>query len=296
MEERTNENLLSGVENENEFLDVPASSNWERRCGCCGVLQKKNRSIWYCHYWKLEPLMPIFVCCMMMFSYLVYLICALPRYKTLLLKLISFFHVTIVVAMFFWSYLSASLSDPGYLPFNWVNTKKTKYTWEELMDGTVTTPEQLDYVKSVKKPFDSSFSTSYGRYVLRADHICGWIANWVGKRNHKQFILLSVWGFISTLSLMIWEFVAGDLKSIEYASVILEGVFCISLLCSSCSFIYEITFAQTRVQKFKGDEVKEKSRIEAMREVCGSAPMICWIIPFHAFPDEIEYEYEYEQN
>lgn len=284
------ENLLSDMHNDNIDLEVPPNSEWKRSCGCCGVLTEKKRQKRYCFYWQIEPLMPIFVCCMMIYPYLVYIICTITRIKSLATKIISLIQITIGVVMFYWSYLSSVFSDPGYLPFNWAKTKKTKYSWEELMDGTVSTEEQMEYIKNAKKPFDSSFSTSYGRYVLRADHICGWIANWVGKRNHKQFILMNVWGFYTTLSLIIWKFVVGHLSTLEYATAIIEGMFGIGLLCSSSSFIYEITFNQTRVQKYKGEEIKEKSKIDAMREVCGKAPIICWIIPFHAFPDDIEYD------
>ena len=71
---------------------------------------------------------------------------------------------------------------------------------------------------------------------------------------------MNVWGFYTTLSLIIWKFVVGHLSTLEYATAIIEGMFGIGLLCSSSSFIYEITFNQTRVQKYKGEEIKEKSK------------------------------------
>jgi hypothetical protein len=40
------------------------------------------------------------------------------------------------------------------------------------------------------------FSSSARRYVLRPDHPCLWTASWIGKLNHKFFLLLNIYGIM----------------------------------------------------------------------------------------------------
>jgi hypothetical protein len=55
------------------------------------------------------------------------------------------------------------------------------------------TPEQL-WAKGTRKGNRCIFAKSARRIVIRPDHYCGWIASWIGKRNHKLFVLTNIWG------------------------------------------------------------------------------------------------------
>jgi hypothetical protein len=198
--------------------------------------------------------------------------------------------------MFITSYFNAVCRDPGYLPFNWQSSSPTKFDWRSLMDGTAILPGQFAYVEQNVRPPGCSFSKSYGRFIIRGDHICGWISNWVGKRNHKHFLLMMGWGILCAISLFCWRFApqkSGGLAItmigvLDIVAAIIEGLFGLLLIGSFVSFCSEVVRGQTRVDRFKGIERVSGGWKEAMKEVCGDRNMWCWLCPTDAFPMEIE--------
>jgi hypothetical protein len=74
--------------------------------------------------------------------------------------------------------------------------KKEVFTYEEQLDGVITTPEQFDFAHSNRYPERGSLSKQARRLVLKADHICPWIANWVGLKNYRYFYLKLVWALM----------------------------------------------------------------------------------------------------
>jgi hypothetical protein len=166
------------------------------------------------------------------------------------------------------------------------------------MAGTVTTKVQHEYVRAVPRPPGCSFSRSSGRYVIRADHICGWIANWVAKRNHKHFILFMWWGAVASLSLFAWRWIPqSDLKKqshwmwvVELTATVAEGVFGFCLLLAGPSFCVGVLSARTKLQRMKGEDARQVGRMEALRQVFGDGSVVAWAWPTDAFGDEIQLE------
>lgn len=281
-----------------ELPDPPPPTSWIKTGHCCGKIRDSETGISrnYCAYWKCEPCMPIFLSTVMLFCFAIFSVAVLVRLPSTGLKIAAGLEVGTVLIIFFWAYLGAVCRDPGYLPFNWWTTKKSKYSWDELISGTAIRKEQFDYVQSVPHPPGCSFSRTSGRYIIRADHICGWIANWVGKRNHKHFVLFQFWGGITALSMFVWRWfpktslrdVNNTMWVLEIFAMLLEAVMCVALTCSSSSFACEVMDSQTRVQKYKNEAVPVVSKIDSIRKVCGNGPMVCWMCPVDAFPDEIE--------
>ena len=283
-----------------EIREFPGPTVWRRLCGRCARIEEPEHSVnnYYLGYWQCTPYMPIFVMCLVTYCYVSFLVLVVPRVPYTVLKVVCVVETTVTLVLFLWSYFGAVCLDPGYLPFTWLETRKSKYSWEELMSGTAARSDQFNFVKDAPRPPGCSFSHQSGRYVIRADHICGWIANWVGKRNHKQFILLVFWGGIFAISMFCWRWAPRtSLKSesetkyvMELANTVIYAMFGIILPLAALSFTYEVASHKTRIQKYKGTEVTRVSTKMAMRAVCGDGNMCCWICPTPAFPDDIPIE------
>lgn len=86
--------------------------------------------------------------------------------------------------------------SPGYLPWYWSVEQGTQYTWEEHMDGVITTESQYNFANDHEKPERGSLTKQGRRLILRADHICPWIANWVGLKNYRYFFTKLLWTII----------------------------------------------------------------------------------------------------
>lgn len=287
-----------------EDLVFPAPAPWRRygkNCPC-GRFYENDKV--YCCYRECDPTMPFFCTFLMTYCEVIYLLAILPRFQNIALQIVATIETFACYILFMWAYYGAACSDPGYLPFDWLKTKRTKYRWDELMDGTVVKMEDFNLIDNLPKPPGSSFSKHSGRYIIRADHICGWIGNWVGKRNHKQFILMTLWGGLAALSYFVWRWIPTKslkeyseiLFGFEIAAAILEAVFALMLLVSFGQFTMEITEDQTRIQKWKGEATVKKGHIESMKEVCGNGYKCGWICPYHAFSDDLILEDHGEPN
>jgi hypothetical protein len=111
------------------------------------------------------------------------------------------------------SYLCAVFSSPGYVPFYWAVERAETFSYEQQMSGVITTPEQYDFANYNGRPERGSLSRQARRIVLRADHICPWIANWVGLKNYRWFFLKLIW---ATVYFINW-FVVFALDAVEMA-------------------------------------------------------------------------------
>ncbi|EAX97268.1 DHHC zinc finger domain containing protein [Trichomonas vaginalis G3] len=101
------------------------------------------------------------------------------------------------------AYFTAMIKGPGYYPYNWSLTRKTQYTWNEMMTGVAMFQEQEDFAKSQPMPTRSSFSVNARRFVIRADHICAYMQTWIGFHNHKYFIMTTMWATIYSITYVL---------------------------------------------------------------------------------------------
>jgi hypothetical protein len=276
-----------------EPIQLPRPTKYKLYC-CKNCATLEGSSDLHCHYWKIELCMPIFVSILILFCAGVYAAAIFPRLP-IPAMVVTGLEVFASVMLFFWSYFAASCRDPGYLPYDWHTTKRSKYAYLDLLAGTAVRKDQFEYVASVPRPPGCSFSKEMGRYVIRADHICGWIGNWVGKRNHKHFILFVFWGSILSVSLFVWRWIPRDslkeksmtLYIMDIAACVLEALFGLLQIGAVWSFVGEVLDNKTRVQRHKGEDTVQLSNTEAMQQICGTGSMCCWFCPGDAFPDDI---------
>lgn len=270
------------------------------KCGCCGpyvevfVPNKKSRK--FLRHWECQPAMPIIVSILTLFCLVDYFVCAYP-YSYKVIQIIAPFPIIITCVLFLWSYFNAVCMDPGFLPFDWVKTKKFYYTWQEQLSGLAIVPTQINFARQpANRPPHCSFSSSAGRYVVRADHICGWIANWVGKRNHKQFMLLNLYGGLYTGCLLGFNF--GTKESLfsrdfdylmpQLIGMALEVSFCVVLIGFFITTLIDLAHNRTKIQKMRGDQGDNRYTFtESLEEVCGTGSKCLWCCPTPAFDENM---------
>lgn len=276
--------------------EEPPETEWIKECGldCCPMVQVQGpQPRIYCGHRDCSFGMPIFCTLLTLFPLGVFLFVVRPRIGNVKILYCGLALIFFTLVMFMWSYMGASCMDPGYLPYNWAKTQKFTYTWKEQLSGLAVREDQLEYAKNHRAPF-ASFSKSAGRFVIRADHICGWISNWVGKRNHKQFIIMNFWGSMYAISLFIFSFFINSsimkVGSLNFGLMLgamgIEIVFAFTLFYVFIFTIKDLLSDITKIQKFKHQKGKKIGKCQAMRQVCGEGNVLCWLIPIPAFgPD-----------
>lgn len=284
----------------NEFPDDPPETEWTYifPCHCCPLAKLKtnnnnNRIFFHGIEIKFESLILVFVSSLIFFTYYTYYTSIFSQFQGTLKK-VSVIETTIVTILFLWSYFSAACMDPGFLPYDWYRTQNDWYSWEDQLSGLAITEMQCVFVDMHERPKNASFSRSSGRFVIRGDHICDWICNWVGKRNHKQFLLLMVWGIFYCFSMSIWSLLANlkNLSSFQYSlvviSLVLEIIFGTSLILFFFSSLYLVLSSRTKIQVMKNLEMNDKkSCVDALEEICGPGTKMLWLLPFPAFGKEL---------
>lgn len=94
----------------------------------------------------------------------------------------------------FWSFLRCSLSDPGFVPEEWHAFEPTlARPRREWQPGEATVCDRCRR----SRPERAHHCSICGRCVLRMDHHCPWVGNCVGFRNHKFFILMTMYGTLA---------------------------------------------------------------------------------------------------
>lgn len=277
--------------------DIPEETKWKQVRNCCGipVLLVMPQDRLFLKHWELSPIVPIFVALLIIYCIIAYFITTFPYLSPNYLKIISLIEICIPFVLFLWSYIYSVFADPGFLPFDWVKTKKTHYSWEDQLSGLAFLPDQIQFARKHHPDF-ASFSSMSGRFIIRADHYCGWIANWVGKRNHKQFILMTFYGFLFCLSLLMWIFFTNvslrrinkSLFIVQLVADLFEASFCVSLFMFLLDNLYNLCLNRTQIQKWKRQSSNSGKRCAGIKEVCGEHNICCYFIPTPAFGDELD--------
>lgn len=295
------------VEGSDPVLDL--KTDWEDRskCGCkCAYVPAIPATFW--GHWQIRPLIPVCLSIGFILSYIVYLIFTIPNLQighsfdnqstTTLVDLLLFVMLLCVSI----SYVLTIAKGPGYLPFHYPHTKRTNYTWEEMMSSLALYQEQVDFAKNAQaKPPRSSFSIDARRYVLRADHICGWMQTWIGLNNYRYFTLTIGWAtaYCFTyvcLSINYFIIVFTDLargNGFDYASIVmmlfnilLFGVGCYSAKHLVLTIIHMVHNRTSLEVWFPKDEQSyDRGCVVNTEEVCGTCAM-CPLMPFPCYCHE----------
>lgn len=279
------------------------NTQWEvkHKCCCCGpyvdLYVPNNGTRHFLRYWECQPTVPIAVTVLVFFGLFVFFYAVEPYEYSIILQIISPFPVIISLILFLWSYYGAVCMDPGFLPYNWIQTQRFYYTWQEQLSGLAVTKQQIEFAKTDEnRPPHCSFSTTYGRYVIRADHICGWINNWVGKRNHKQFLLFNLYGFVYCFLLFGFNFAVKEnffsrkmtFLFLQILSAAMEVAFGLLMICFFIQTLCDLSQNRTKIQKMRGEKGDSSySCNDSMQEICGNGSKCLWLCPTPAFDENL---------
>ena len=186
---------------------VPEFSEWEQKCDCCGCKLAYFPEIdkYFCNQWECNWKQPSIVLSVVIVSFVFGMWAIIDIFSGLSqILLIVFFSLFFI----FWitSFFCAMCRSPGYLPWYWAVQKGTQYTYEEQMDGVITTDAQYNFAYNFSKPERGSLTRKGRRLILRADHICPWISNWVGLKNYRYFFTKLFW---TVIMFIIWFVILG---------------------------------------------------------------------------------------
>jgi hypothetical protein len=281
----------------NDSIEYPNPTPWRITTDCCrGTpcvrIDGDDRLFW--GSWQVNLFTPIFSSCLILLTLGIFYGLIFPKFQSRTHQIIASIELGILLFMFLWSYYAASCMDPGFLPFDWVRTQRFRYDWQDQLSGLAIRSDQIAFAEEHRPAF-ASFSRAYGRFVIRGDHICGWIGNWVGKRNHKQFLLMGFWGAFYAISLMFWNLLGSSVvsESSGWQFLLIFGgfgtdlVFAIGLSFVFLSSMNDLRHNLTTIQRWKRERGENYGCVQSMREVCGTGWMICWICPLPAFDTDL---------
>ena len=280
-------------------LPFPGMSRYTRikvwRCIHAVKMDVTNKV--YVRGWVWSPCIPLICLGIIIFFFVMSSIFLFPTFGTDGYAMIG---VTALLAiLFIVSFLMCIFVGPGYLPFYWAKQHSASPLdipehSDDSPSGIISTEEQLAWAKSQDRPPRCIISSSTGRVIMRPDHVCMFTQGWIGKKNHKLFLLFNLYNTL---------FCAVNLAyAIRYVVTLLKGdgfrfnvTFCYCILVAIASLMFggfSLTFlSHSCFQVMKGITTHEASlRIDPatfsrgcpanVADVCGP----CKCCPIYVLP------------
>lgn len=192
--------------NDAESAAFPGYTEWSTARWCCfrNAFAVGPERTPFLGHWEVSACMPTVVCSIITSSYLICMLLIFPEYGAS-----AYVHAALMSVLYFlftYSYFRVIIDGPGYFPFFWPDEECPGGAEDEsssllqhqsayfLPSGIITTCEQSQWAAERERPNRCILSKAARRIVIRPDHFCGWIGSWIGKRNHKFFLLFNFWG------------------------------------------------------------------------------------------------------
>lgn len=192
-------------------------------------------------------------------------------------------YITLVIGLF-----RSILTNPGYLPFFYpAEPDRRNFTQTEFRQGFACQKEQIDWAKSQKRPNRSTFSIRAGYFVIRADHFCVWIQNWVAYKNHRFFLIFVTFSaiymdsiFLHFLHLLVFHFRSYSIF-FHIFTISLSGFFSFIFTAQMLYQYYHVSMNVTLLENMKGqNRFYDRKCLNNWSEICGPKKLIClWPFP-----------------
>ncbi|KAH0787592.1 DHHC zinc finger domain containing protein [Histomonas meleagridis] len=261
--------------------EVPPPTEWNQvcKCLCCKVAKVPSLKSLYINQWQCKiNISQITMLGANVICY-VFSMITIPNFSIEWVKIPFYVLLTFFVFMYFLCYFMTMFSNPGYVSYTWDSDRRSpfNYSYEELMDGIITTDEQLNYVKSHRVPSRSRLSGKAHRLVVRADHICGWVGNWIGLMNHRYFIQMLFWETLSFLTFYLITIATivnvvkyGWKKEYYYIIMFILGILSLpEFYFNSVMMISQftnVTLNRTSLEKSKAKKLRKEGKKEEMTD------------------------------
>lgn len=190
------ENKVLRIEGEDQ--EVPRFSEWRKvcQCMCIKVAYFPQIKKTFINQWECSCAYPLIIISLYIISFTLGVFSVYFNVEDFIIKISIIGSFGFAFLMWAFSYFSAMCRSPGYLPFYWAVEKRHHYTYEEQMDGVITNEEQFNFACCNSRPERGSLSRQGRRFILRADHVCKWISNWVGFKNYRYFYVQLFWTMV----------------------------------------------------------------------------------------------------
>jgi len=280
-----------------EELEFPGYSEWEESDICCykGAIYIPLIKATFIGHWEVNSCFPIIVLFFSITAYMIGTLLVIPYYIqngvyiNLLFSSLFF--------LFTYSYLRTIIDGPGYFPFYWperrndIESISLLETDEVSPSGIISKQSQLTWARKQKRPPRCILSSTGRRIVIRPDHFCGWTSTWIGKRNHKFFVLFNLWGFAFILCFLILlvlgikEEIDND-QGIIIALFLSYSFFALGFLLLTSTFAFSSIFAVfgnvTNWEDWNRINLKRYDHgcINNIEDVCGpKSHFWSWLLP-----------------
>lgn len=341
---------------ESSLIDrgVPPLTRWRKLKGLlsCFWIVKSESIVRFSHF-RLQFYPYMLELIVILITYLIFLKYYLPflpenndtkNHVFLALKKFQFFFMGYIWLTAMGCLIYSHMKDPGYLPYyfpamyynqdpespgnqndktdsNNIKYGRKTFTLDELRSGTAIHQEQIDWARNQRRPERIRFSAGIGYFIVRGDHICQYINNWVGLYNHRWFMIaifyLMLYIFDYIFVYTYEKFVTHNVSCPKYMTPILLLIglpFLFLLFNNFFNQCVSISNNLTLLSMFKGEFINYSrgSCLNNWEDVFGPKKyLLFWFLPvplplisdgfdYHAKADPDDpfrnYEYEYGHN
>jgi hypothetical protein len=282
--------------------DLPPFTVWERRrCLCCRTAYVPAIDRTFIADWEVHPVMPFLVTFLIIGSFVTFVLVGIPTFP-LIEQYILYPFISLAAVIFLWAYWRVLAAGPGYFPFYWDWARQNAYPknpddpWE-IAGVHNSQQEQVTWIQIANRPPRSMFSSTARRYVLRPDHLCLWTASWIGKMNHKFFLLFNIYGILYCASvgayamrfaiavfrerqITVWAVLFGLFGLAGVAFIIMTARFCLN----SLKFGVQNLTNWEYWNQIDNATFDHGSAIANLADIMGP-PGLAWLCPLNPWPN-----------
>lgn len=292
--------------------EVSASRYETKRCLCVRLLYYPETNTKVCGEWEVNLCMPSFVVFLITSSYVLSMF-IFPHLN----KHIRWFKYlyTVIFLIYIISYIRIIYDGPGYFPFYYPfkrpnsSIDSDNLLEDDIASGFMTTKEQENWARMQTHPNRCILSHTAKRIVIRPDHYCDFTTTWIGKRNHKFFILFLAWGSLYILCFLFLTSYGLIYNINNNLSIFMTGFLFIYLFIGFLFFLFtgihlfvQCSLVSKNLTSWEEwnkivQEKYDKGCIHNWEDICGSSSRFYfWPFPFSPFNgrknDELIADYE----